>query len=526
MTLRARHIIPSAAGVLMALQGCASLPFGLPDEAPLREAVAAAAQPVPGVYTPPSSVADEAVGRSSAEIFADPAEPSSATVDWHAFFRDPELAAVIYAALENNQELNVLLQEIEVSKSEVLARQGAYLPFVTLGAGVGAEKPSLFTRDGAVEEGLEIRPGEAFPDPLPDFLLGAAFAWEVDIWKKLRNEKKAAVLRFLATREGRGFMVTNLVSEIAQSYFELMALDNKIKILQQTIAIQQDALEMVRIEKQAARVTELAVNRFKAEVARNQSRLYDLQQRVVVTENRLNLLAGRYPQAINRTSEGFETLALDAIRAGSPADLLGQRPDVRQAELELAAAELDVKAARASFYPRLDVSAAAGLQSFKVATLLTAPESLVYRVAAELMVPLINRSQIQAAYQGASAQQLAAVYRYQQTVLNAYVEVINQLAEIENINKSFELKSQQVAALSESINISSLLFRNARADYTEVLLTQRDALDARVELVELKQQQLQALVRAYRALGGGYVREGGGEAGDTDPTPAQAAAVP
>ena len=150
---------------------------------------------------------------------------------------------------------------------------------------------------------------------------------------------------------------------------------------------------------------------------------------------------------------------------------------------------------------------------------MTAPESLLYNIAADLMVPLINRSEIQAAYNGANAMQIAAIYRYQRTVLNAYVEVLNQLSQIGNINQSYDLKAQQVAALAEAIDVAGQLFRSARADYTEVLLTQRDALESKLDLVELKQQQAIALVRAYRALGGGYAHTSGDDASGSDSTP-------
>lgn len=488
MTTKSLALAVSIACLSLAAAGCRSLPFVAPAEDPVARRLADTPPPLPEQF----SRGDDGT--------------SSAGVQWQTFFEDPQLGGLIAAALENNQELNVLLQEIEVSKAEVLRRKGAFLPFVTLGAGAGVDKVGEYTRSGAVEENLDIKRGKDFPEPLPDFRFAAEFSWEVDIWKKLRNEKRAAVLRFLATREGRNFMVTNLVAEIAGSYYELMALDNQLAILKQMIEVQQNALEAVRLQKQAARVTELAVQRFEAEVAKNQSRLYDIQQRIIVTENRLNFLAGRYPRAIERPSKNFDRVELTAIHPGSPADLLSNRPDVRQAELELAAAKLDVKAARARFYPRLDVSAALGLESFAVSSLLTAPESLLYSVAADLMVPLINRTQIRAAYNGASALQLEAIYRYQQTVLNAYVEVVNQLSKIENVNQSYALKTRQVEALSEAIDVAGKLFRSARADYTEVLLTQRDALESKIELVELKQQQIDALVRAYQALGGGYER--------------------
>ncbi|MBU6300091.1 MAG: TolC family protein [Verrucomicrobia bacterium] len=431
---------------------------------------------------------------------------NSASLSWEEFFADPVLTGLIRASLDNNQELNILLQEIAAAKAEVIGRKGAYLPFVTLGGGAGLEKPGRFTRDGAVEENLPIKPGKEFPEPLSELGLGAGFSWEVDIWRKLRNERDAAILRFLATKEGRGFMVTKLVSEMAETYYELLALDNQLAFIKQTIQIQQDALKAVQQQKAAAKATELAVRRFEAEVLKNQSHLYAIQQDIVVKENHLNFLAGRYPQPIERNPALFVSKQFQAINAGTPVELLSKRPDIIQAELELAAAGLDVKSARARFYPSLDVMGALGLESYRAASILTTPESVAYRAAADVVGPLINRSAIKAAYKGATASQVASIYNYQQTVLAAYVEVLNELSQIQNYTASFELKSKQVQALTDSVGIAGQLFNSARADYTEVLFTQRDALESRMDLVELKQQQLSAYVKAYRALGGGYER--------------------
>lgn len=429
---------------------------------------------------------------------------NAATKSWQQFFTDPSLRALIDSALANNQELNIMLQEIAVAQSEVRARKGEYLPFVDFGAAAGVEKVGEFTRNGAVEHNLEIDHDTDFPEPLPDFILGARATWELDIWKKLRNAKQAAVMRYLGTVEGRNFMVTNLVAEIANSYYELMALDNQLEILRSNIAIQQDALEIVRLEKQAAKVTELAVRRFEAEVLKNRSVQFDIQQRIVETENRINFLVGRYPQPVERNSSAFSSLIPDTIYAGLPSQLLTYRPDIRQAELALTAARLDVKSARANFYPSVRLTAGVGLNAFNASYLMQTPQSLLYNVFGDLMAPLINRNAIKAAYAGANAHQLQAVYDYERIVLNAYVQVVNQLSNIQNLRSSYDLRSQQVAALSSSITISTNLFRSARADYMEVLLTQRDALESLFELVETRKQQMKAMIHVYQALGGGW----------------------
>ena len=423
---------------------------------------------------------------------------------WRQFFTDPDLRKLIDSALANNQELNIMLQEIAIAQSEVRARKGEYLPFMDFSAAAGVEKVGEFTRNGAVENNLEIDHDTEFPEPLPDFMVGVHASWELDIWKKLRNAKQAAVMRYLGSVEGRNFMVTNLVAEIANSYYELMALDNQLAILRSNIAIQQDALEIVRLEKQAAKVTELAVRRFEAEVLKNRSVQFDIQQRIVEAENRINFLVGRYPQPVSRNSQAFSSLIPDTIYAGLPSQLLTYRPDIRQTELELTAAKLDVKAARANFYPSVRLTAGAGLNAFSATHLMQTPQSLLYNAVGDLMVPLINRNAIKAAYASANARQLQAVYDYERSVLNAYVEVVNQLSNIQNLRSSYDLRAQQVDALSSSITISSNLFRSARADYMEVLLTQRDALESRFELVETRKQQLNAMVNVYQALGGGW----------------------
>ena len=427
-----------------------------------------------------------------------------ASMDWREYFSDPNLVALIDTALSNNQELNITRMEIEMLQNEVMARKGEYLPFVDLGAQAGAEKVGRFTRNGAVEENLQIEPGKDFPEPLGDFGVGAYASWEVDIWRKLRNARESAYKRYLAGVDGRNFMVTNLIAEIANSYYELLALDKELAIIRQNIDIQTNALEIVKLQKQSARVTELAVKRFEAQLLDTKSIQYNVQQEIIETENRINFLVGRYPQPIERNMSSFDEIVPDAIQYGIPSQLLSNRPDIRQAELELAAAKLDVQVARANFYPSLGISAGLGLQAFNPGYLVDIPESMLYSLAGDVAGPLINRKAIKATYYNANARQMQAVYEYERTLLNAYIEVVNQLNRINNLSQAYSLKSQQVDALIESVEISNGLFKSARADYMEVLLTQADALETRFELVETKMQQLHSWVNVYRALGGGW----------------------
>ncbi|QHT71049.1 efflux transporter outer membrane subunit [Rhodocytophaga rosea] len=429
---------------------------------------------------------------------------NTAKVRWQQYFTDPNLNALIDTALKNNQELNITLQEIQIARNEVRARTGEYLPFIGLQGGAGVEKAGRYTFRGATEASTDIEPDKEMPDPFPDFMIGAFASWEVDIWHKLRNAKKSALTRYMSSVQGRNFMVTNLIAEIATSYYELLALDNQLDIVKQNIEIQSNALEIVRLQKTATRVTELAVRRFEAQVLNTRSLQYNIQQRITEAENRINFLVGRFPQPVQRNSQSFNDLVPDSIYAGIPSQLLENRPDVKQAELDLAAAKLDVKVAKANFYPSLRITGGIGLRAFDPSYLLKTPESMLFSLAGDLAAPLINRNAIKAAYYSANARQIQAVYNYQRTILNAYIEVANQLSNINNMGQSYELKAQEVEALTQSITISNNLFRSARADYMEVLLTQRDALESRFDLVETKMQQLNAMVNIYRALGGGW----------------------
>jgi NodT family efflux transporter outer membrane factor (OMF) lipoprotein len=466
-----------ALGLCLAIVGC---------KAPVAETAAA------------SAAVPESFGAKNLDTI------NTGSMKWRAFFKDQNLIDLIDTALKNNQELNITLQEIEIAKNDIRVKKGLLLPSAGVRAGAGIEKVGRYTSQGAGDATTEIKPGVEMPDPLGDFTIAAYANWEVDIWKKLRNSKKAAVNRYLATVEGRNFVITNLIAEVADSYYELLALDGQLEIVKQTIELQTNALEIVKIQKQAARATELGVQKFQAEVLTSRSLEFDILQKIKKNENKINFLLGRYPQEVKRTNSNFLALLPAEVNSGIPSQLLMNRPDVKQAELELVAAKLDVKVARAEFYPSLDISAAFGVQAFKPSYLFTFPESILYSLAGDLAAPLINRNAIKAEFSSANARQLQALYNYDRTILNAYLEVSNQLSKIYNLQKSYDLKSQQVDALNKSIEVSNDLFKSARVDYFEVLMTQRDALESKLELIDTKKEQLNAAVYVYRDLGGGW----------------------
>jgi multidrug efflux system outer membrane protein len=429
---------------------------------------------------------------------------NTAEVNWKNFFEDPYLSDLIDVAIVNNKEVNILLQRISIAENEVQARKGEYLPFVVFGASSEIEKVGQYTRNGAVEENLDIKEGKSFPKYLGSHQLGLYASWELDVWKKLRNSTKVAFMEQLASIEGKNFLVTNLVAEIANLYYELSALDNQLDNLQQNILIQENALETSKQLQQYARTTSLAVKRFEAEVRKNQSESYVIKQKITEVENKLNFLLGRTPRPIQRASKAFMETKTKMVETGIPSQLLQNRPDIRKAELELAASGLNISVAKANFYPSFSIRAGLGLEAFNPKYLLNTPESLAVSFAGDMMAPLINKNAIISQYKNANSLQIQAAYDYEQTIINAYSEVSNQLSNIENLEKNYQLKSNQVEALTQSIDVANQLFQSARADYLEVLLTQRESLEAKKELIETKKKQISAMVNLYRALGGGW----------------------
>ncbi|WP_288377215.1 efflux transporter outer membrane subunit [Chryseobacterium culicis] len=432
------------------------------------------------------------------------ANNNSGTTPWRQFFTDPNLVSLIETALKNNQELLITLQEIQIAKSGVLAKKGRLTPTVSAGIGAGLKKSGRYTSEGAGDATTEIEPGKEMPDPLGNFEAGLNASWEIDIWKKLRTEKESAVAHYLSTVEGKNFVLSNLIEEVADNYYELLALDNQLDIIQQYIKLQQRALEISKIQKEAAAATELAVKKFEAELAKSKAAEYTIRQQITEKENEINALLGRYPQPIVRAKENFMSTIPPTVYTGIPSQLLANRPDIKQAELELKASKLDVEAARKEFYPSLEISATLGLEAFKPSYLVKMPESIAYNLAGELAGPLINKSAIKANFQTADAKQVQALYEYDKTILNAYLDVANLMSKVKNIDQYYQLKSQETKALDQSIDIANQLFRNSRADYLEVLLNQRDALDAKMELIEAKQKQLSTVVDIYKSLGGGW----------------------
>ena len=438
-------------------------------------------------------------------FFAEPKDSTnSVDIKWKDFFVEKNLVTLIDTALKNNFDVLMTLQKIEIARNDLRLSKDAILPTVSSNFAYLQRKFGYYTMDDAGNRTTEITPGQIIPTNLPDYFIGLQTNWEMDIWGKLRNKKEASFSRYLGSVEGKNLVLTNLVAEIAIAYYELIALDNELDIIRETISLQQDALEIIKVQKEAGATNELAVKQFEAEVLNSQGLEFETLQQIAENENKLNFLLGRFPQQIVREKANFTSQIPTQIKAGIPSQLLKNRPDIKQAEFELLATKFDMKIAKAAFYPSFNITGLLGFQAFKTAFLFTSPQSLAYSLLGGLTTPLLNRSVVKAEFKNAKANQIDAILNYQKTILNGYVEVSNELSSIKNLEQIHDRKIKEVEALTQSIAISNNLFKSGRVTYFEVLMIQSRSLQSKLELVNTKKQQYIATVNIYKALGGGW----------------------
>ncbi len=423
------------------------------------------------------------------------------------FFKDPDLAALIDTALQRNPDLSIALQRIEIARADILERDGALLPSVQAEASGGIRRYGEYTQEGVGNYDTNfsdnINPDQRMTNPLPDYFLGARSTWEVDLWGKLRTRRKAAYARFLATEKGRQLIVTNLVADIARSYYELLTLDNQLEILQRNADLQQKAVETIVIQKQGGRANELAVRQFRAQLLNTRSLALQSQQQIMEIETRINTLLGRFTQPITRGNPILRQSIPEKINVGIPAQMLRRRPDVQQAELELRAAGADLQAARLAYLPSLNLNAYLGLNAFK-GSVLFSPASLAYGLLAGLTAPILNRKALKAGQNRTTAQTTEALYTYNKAVLKAFQEAAMNMRSLDYLKRISDLKSEETNELQQGVSVANDLYLAGYANYLEVITAQRTVLAAELEQTTIQQRQFTTLVDLYRSLGGGW----------------------
>lgn len=423
-------------------------------------------------------------------------------------FSDSELRALLDTAVRHNPDVLIAMERINAARAQFRFRSGAMLPAVEVQAAASAQRYGDYTMEGVgnFDTNLSgnIDNDQKAPVPLtPNYFLGLRSSWEIDLWGKLKNRKRAAYLRLLATEQGRKLVLTTLVSEVAQRYYRLQALDAELEVLRRNIALQDSAVYIAEAQKETGRTTELGVQQFKAQVMRTQGLVARTEQQIVQVENELNTLLGRFLRPIAR-SRGFAAATLPAAFVpGLPETILNRRPDVQQAESELLAAGADVAAAKAALLPALTVAPFIGYNSFNGALLFN-PGSLAYGIAGGLAGPLINRSAIKSDISRSEAEQRQAVQQYNKAVLGAFSEIETMWSSLGNLKREYEWNTRETEMLRDAVNTANELYKAGYASYLEVITAQRNAIDAEITAIGTKANMYYSLVGLYRSVGGGW----------------------
>jgi multidrug efflux system outer membrane protein len=451
----------------------------------------------------------DVVNNAIPKKFNEESDSSSKIISkWKEVFYDANLVALIDSALKNNYDLKIALQKIEMSKAGLKSNKGIRLPDLNLNANIGQRKFGEYTMDGVgnydTQFSTNINDKQQIPNPLPDYNVGIQSSWEIDLWGKLKNKKKSAAAKFIASQYGKDLIVTNLIAEIANTYFELLALDYEVQVLIDNIELQQAALELVIAQKEAGRANELGVEMMKAQLLNSKVIQAEVQQLILENESKINYLCGVYPKNISRDTAYFSQHIQSTIAVGIPSDLIKNRADIKQSEFELKAANADVKSAQSAFYPTINLNAALGLQSFNALLLVEAPASITYNLLGGLVTPILNRRKLKAELMATKAEQKQAYVNYEKTVVNSFKEVYVSINNIKNTKLMYDYKKEEAEILKRTIYTSTELFKAGRANYLEIITTQKNALIAEIELINLYKKQNIALIDLYRSIGGGW----------------------
>jgi HAE1 family hydrophobic/amphiphilic exporter-1 len=426
---------------------------------------------------------------------------------WASFYRDSLLTDLIETAVANNLDRLIASYQRDISRAGVLVAQSNFLPFINGGVRASLDKYGEYTMNGIGNDDTnrsESLPADKrLPNPYPELFTGITFGWEANLWGKLSAIKQSAVARYMASQEVRHGVTSMIVFNVADNYFELLGLDQRRQVLMENIDLQDLALELVKIQKAGGRVNQLAVDQFESQLLHTKTLLVQVNQQILMAEARLNQLLARYPQGLRRTSiESYDSLP--ELFSGNPDALIFNRPDIREKELLIVSANADAMAARAAFYPSLNLSGAAGLSSLRISKLFDLPGAAAYSLGAGLTAPILQRRRVKALYERAKTNQKLYLTEYQRTLLNAYYEVYGVLNNCYNLAEQVSLKQKEAEVQRRAFNSSNDLFSVGYATYLEVITAQRRLLEVELELSDLKRQQLKSTALLYRSLGGGW----------------------
>ncbi len=418
---------------------------------------------------------------------------------------DSNLIALIDSILHNNSNFQMEYQQIQIAKEQFVKSARMRMPFSSLQVNPGLRKFGQYTMDGVgnydTQFSQNISSAMRIPEHLPDFQIGIQTNWELDIWGKLSSLKRAQALRYIGSKESYQWLKTNLIAKTAIHYGELVALDREMEILKANIEIQRKAVELVKIQKEAGVVNEMAVLQLEAQLENSRAQVSSLESEIIKIENDIRFLLNDRKATIKRTLIPIDTDFSEEYRS-IHLDYLAQRPDVKQAQLELEAQILDKNAAKIALKPSVVFSNFTGVQSFQPAYLFQLPGSLSYNILANLSRPLFNRELLKTDIRIAESKVKTLELNYIHTLHAAFLEWDTTIKSLGLMNDQIKHKSREVELNLRSIQTVGELFQTNKANYLEILTAQQNTLKSELDLLEIYKNRWIYSVQLYKILGG------------------------
>ena len=416
---------------------------------------------------------------------------SIATISWKTLFTDSYLNQYIAEGLQNNMDVRIAIQQMIAAEAYAKQGKAGYLPSVSLDANATHQELS---KNGQF--------GSLFGGGVDQYDITASLSWEADIWGKIRSNKRASAANYLQSVAAHQAVKTQLISSIAITYYQLLALDSQLEITKKTIESRKNGVETIKALKDAGLTNQVAVDQNIAQYNSARALEVDIETAIFKTENTLSILLGKSAQKLERGSLTNQKIDTE-LKLGIPSTLLSNRPDVMAAEYNLIQSFELTNVARSNFYPSLKLTASGGFQSLDLDNLLNT-NSLFATIVGGLTQPIFNKRSLKTQKEVAIAQQEQSLLQFKKTLLVAGNEVSNALFTYKSETKKFAFRKNEVEALRKAEQNSDELLKNGYATYLDLLTARQSALNAELNIIDSKLQQLVSIVNLYEALGGGW----------------------
>lgn len=419
-------------------------------------------------------------------------QTSIADLPWWEVFKDPDLKALVTTALADNYDLRIAVSRIEQARAIETQVRSPLFPQLDYQLDISGGRNSALGQPA---------PGAGRLQGSASALLNAS--WELDLWGRIRRADEAARAQILASEEARRGVMLSLVGEVAQNYFQLLALDLQLDIARRSSESFGESLNMFRRRLEGGMASVLETARAEASLASTAANVPDLERLIVIKENQINVLLGRHPAPVYRSAALIDQQLPPDVPAGLPSLLLERRPDVRQAEQELIAANARIGVAVAQFFPTFDLTAFLGRVSPQLSAI-TSGKTNSWSAASGLLGPIFKGGRLYGQYEQARAEREEARLRYQQIALNAFQEVSNALISRQKLEEVRAEQTRAVRALSDAVKFATQRYLAGFSNYFEVLEAQQQLYPAENALAQTQLNQFLVIVQLYRALGGGW----------------------